>query len=98
DCRVQNRAAPLHVDFAKHAESMGAAARHCDNLTDFAAALAWAKTTDRTTVISIASDAYAWVPGDADWDVGVPEVSSRPSVQEARKQQVQIRANQRVGV
>ena len=36
------------------------------------------KTTDRTTVIAITSDAYAWVPGDADWDVGVPEI--RPVV------------------
>ena len=32
DCRVQNRSAPLHVDFAKHAESMGAAARLVEKL------------------------------------------------------------------
>ncbi len=93
DCRVVDRAAPLHVDFAKHAESMGAAARHCESLADFKSALEWAKGNDRTTVLSIASDAYAWVPGDADWDVGVPEVSSRESVRNARKQQVEIRAN-----
>jgi 3D-(3,5/4)-trihydroxycyclohexane-1,2-dione acylhydrolase (decyclizing) len=98
DCRVKDPAAPLHVDFAKHAESMGASARHCDSLADFKAALEWAKGNDRTTVLSIASDAYAWVPGDADWDVGVPEVSSRESVQNARKQQEQIRAKQRIGV
>ena len=98
DCRVQNPGAPLHVDFAKHAESMGASARHCESLADFEAALEWAKGNDRTTVLSIASDAYAWVPGDADWDVGVPEVSSRESVQNARKQQEQIRAKQRIGV
>jgi 3D-(3,5/4)-trihydroxycyclohexane-1,2-dione acylhydrolase (decyclizing) len=98
DCRVQNRGAPLHVDFAKHAESMGAAARHCESLADFEAALEWAKGNDRTTVLSIASDAYAWVPGDADWDVGVPEVSSRESVRNARRQQEQIRAKQRIGV
>jgi len=98
DCRVRNPTAPLHVDFAKHAESMGAAARHCESLADFEAALKWAKANDRTTVLSIASDAYAWVPGDADWDVGVPEISSRESVQNARKQQEQIRAKQRIGV
>jgi 3D-(3,5/4)-trihydroxycyclohexane-1,2-dione acylhydrolase (decyclizing) len=98
DCRVQNPAAPLHVDFAKHAESMGAAARHCESLADFETAFEWAKGNDRTTVLSIASDAYAWVPGDADWDVGVPEVSSREAVQNARKQQEQIRAKQRIGV
>jgi 3D-(3,5/4)-trihydroxycyclohexane-1,2-dione acylhydrolase (decyclizing) len=98
DCRVQNSTAPLHVDFVKHAESMGAAARHCESLADFEAALEWAKGNDRTTVLSIVSDAYAWVPGDADWDVGVPEVSSREAVQSARKQQEQIRAKQRIGV
>ena len=98
DCRVQNRGAPLHVDYAKHAESMGAAARHCESLAELDAALEWAKGHDRTTVLSIASDPYAWVPGDADWDVGVPEVSSRELVRSARKQQEQIRAKRRIGV
>jgi 3D-(3,5/4)-trihydroxycyclohexane-1,2-dione acylhydrolase (decyclizing) len=98
DCRVQNREAPLHVDFVKHAEAMGAAARRCESLAELEAALEWAKGNDCTTVLSIASDAYAWVPGDADWDVGVPEVSSRESVQAARKEQEQIRAKRRIGV
>ena len=98
DCRLRNPSAPLHVDFAKHAESMGAAARHCDSLGDLAAALEWAKSNDRTTVLSVATDAYAWTPGDADWDVGVPQVSSRESVRAARKQQDEIRAKQRMGV
>jgi 3D-(3,5/4)-trihydroxycyclohexane-1,2-dione acylhydrolase (decyclizing) len=98
DCRVQERANPLHVDFAKHAEAMGAAARHCESLTDLVAALAWAKATDRTTVLSIATDAWTWVPGDADWDVGVPEVSTHDAVRQARKHQEDIRAKQRIGV
>lgn len=98
DCRVVNRDAPLHVDFARHAEAMGAAARHCESLADLQAALEWAKGNDRTTVLSIASDAWTWVPGDADWDVGVPQVSTRESVQKARREQEQIRLKQRVGV
>ena len=98
DCRIQNAAQPLHVDFAAHAAAMGAATRHCDSLADFEAALAWAKGNDRTTVLSIVTDADAWVPGDADWDVGVPEISNRESVQQARAQQDAIRAKQRVGV
>lgn len=98
DCRIQNRENPLHVDFAAHAASMGAASRHCESLSDLEAALVWAKGNDRTTVISIVTDAYAWVPGDADWDVGVPEVSNRESVQKARAHQQEIRAKQRVGV
>lgn len=98
DCRIQNADNPLHVDFAAHAASMGAAARHCTSLADFQQALDWARGTERTTVISIATDAYSWVPGDADWDVGVPEVSTRESVAKARAQQEAIRAKQRIGV
>ena len=98
DCRIQNPDAPLHVDFAAHAAAMGAASRHVESLSDLAAALEWAKGNDRTTVISIVTDAYAWVPGDADWDVGVPEVSTREGVNKAREHQEQIRAKQRVGV
>ena len=98
DCRIQNTAAPLHVDFAAHAASMGAASRHVESLADFAAAMEWAKANDCTTVISIVTDAYAWVPGDADWDVGVPEISTREAVNKAREGQIEIRAKQRVGV
>ena len=77
---------------------MGAEARHVDSLADLDAALDWARTTDRTTVISIDTDAFAWVPGDADWDVGVPEVSERAEVRAAREAMEAIRARQRVGV
>ena len=95
DCKVIE---PFPVDFVKHAEAMGALARGCDSLADLAEAMKWAQGTDRTTVITIRTDAFAWVPGDADWDVGVPEISSRETVREARAKQVEIRARQRVGV
>jgi 3D-(3,5/4)-trihydroxycyclohexane-1,2-dione acylhydrolase (decyclizing) len=89
---------PFAVDFVKHAESMGALARRCGSLGDLAGGLEWARGTDRTTVISIDVDAFTWTPGDADWDVGVPAVSERESVREARAAQEKIRARQRVGV
>jgi 3D-(3,5/4)-trihydroxycyclohexane-1,2-dione acylhydrolase (decyclizing) len=95
DCRVRE---PFAVRFAEHAAAMGALTRHCDSLADLEAALDWAKTTDRTTVLSIVTDAFAWVPGDADWDVGVPEVSEREAVRAARAAHEAIRARQRVGV
>ena len=98
DCRIQNAAEPLHVDFAAHAAAMGAASRKCESLADLEAALEWAKGNDRTTVLSIVTDAYSGVPGDADWDVGVPEVSDRETVNAARAHQEEIRAKQRVGV
>ncbi len=95
DSRVKE---PFAVDFIAHAESMGALGRRVESLADLEAAMEWAKTTDRTTVISIVTDAFAWVPGDADWDVGVPEVSERTQVREARAAHEAIRTNQRIGV
>ncbi len=98
DSRVKNPTNPRHVDFAKHAEAMGAHARHCDSLTDLEAALDWAQGTDATTVLTIASDAYAWTPGGADWYVGVPEVSDRDTVNAARAGQEEFRSKQRQGI
>ena len=95
DCRV---AAPFAVDFAKHAEAMGALTRRVESLAELGQAMDWAKTTDRTTVIAIGSDPFAWTPGDAWWDVGVPEVSGRQEVRDARAAQEDGRRRQRIGV
>ena len=98
DCRIDDPDNFHCVDWAAHARAMGAEARHCESLADFEAAFEWAKTTDRTTVLSIETDAHSWTPGDADWDVGVPEVSERGKVREARAHQEEIRHKQRRGV
>jgi len=89
---------PFSVDFVKHAEAMGARARKVESLAELEQAMDWAKAQDRTAVISIASDAYTWTPGDALWDVGVPQVSSRNDVNESAKYQADVRKKQRVGV
>jgi 3D-(3,5/4)-trihydroxycyclohexane-1,2-dione acylhydrolase (decyclizing) len=95
DCRVKE---PFPVDFGKHAEAMGALTRHVESLADLGDAVEWAQTTDRTTVLTIVSDAFTWTPGDAWWDVGVPQVSERAEVNAAAKDQQEGRKNQRVGV
>jgi 3D-(3,5/4)-trihydroxycyclohexane-1,2-dione acylhydrolase (decyclizing) len=95
DCKVKE---PFSVDYAKHAESMGALVRRVEGLAELGQALDWAKTTDRTTVITIVSDAFTWTPGDALWDVGVPQVSQRSEVNAAAKYQADVRKKQRVGV
>ena len=89
---------PVVFDFAKHAEAMGALAKHCESLSDLENAMEWAQTTDRTTVISINSDAYSWTPGGADWYVGVPEINDRQSIREAREGQEAFRKKQRQGI
>ena len=95
DSRVRE---PFAVDFVRHAESMGALARKVESLADLGAAFDWAKNNDRTTVISIVTDAFDWTPGDAWWDVAVPEVSDREAVRAAYSDQAGGRAKQRVGV
>lgn len=95
DCKVK---APFSVDFVKHAEAMGAAARKVESLAELEQAIDWAKAQDRTAVISIVSDAFIWTPGDALWDVGVPQVSKRKQVNESAAYQADVRKKQRVGV
>lgn len=95
DCRVTE---PFHVDFVANAQSMGALARKVSSLDELADAVDWAKGNDRTTVICIDTHPHEWTPGDAWWDVGVPEVSQRESVNQARAEHVAGRKKQRTGI
>lgn len=95
DSRVKE---PFSVDFAKHAESMGAEARRVETLDELNDAMKWAQGNEKTTVLTIPTDAFEWTPGDADWDVGVPQISDRKEVNEARESHDVIRSKQRIGV
>ena len=86
------------MDFAKHAESMGAEARRVETLDELNDAMKWAQENEKTTVLTIPTDAFEWTPGDADWDVGVPQISDRKEVNEARDSHDVIRSKQRIGV
>lgn len=95
DCRVSTL---VEVDFAKHAEAMGALAETVDSVADLDRALERARAATRTTMIVIKVDAFAWTPGDAWWDVGVPEVSAREAVRKATAEHAQGKKKQRHGV
>lgn len=95
DCRSVQQ---VKVDFAAHARSMGAIAEKLDSIADLDAALARARGNDRTTVLVIDVDTYGWTPNDAWWEVGVPEVSTRPAVLAAGARWDEGRRNQRKGV
>jgi 3D-(3,5/4)-trihydroxycyclohexane-1,2-dione acylhydrolase (decyclizing) len=95
DSRVKE---PFSVDFAKHAEAMGAEARRVETLDELNDAMRWAQGNEKTTVLTIPTDAFEWTPGDADWDVGVPQISDRKEVNEARESHDGIRSKQRIGV
>jgi 3D-(3,5/4)-trihydroxycyclohexane-1,2-dione acylhydrolase (decyclizing) len=86
------------VDFAKHAESMGALAERVTSVAELEQAFERAKKADRTYVIEIKVSASQWTPGDAWWDVGVPQVNSRESVRKATAEHAEGKKKQRIGV
>ena len=88
----------VRVDFAAHARAMGADAVEAATLEDLANAFRAARGSGRTTVIVVRTDPNAWTPGDAWWDVGVPEVSEREEVVMAKAQHEAERKHQRTGV
>jgi 3D-(3,5/4)-trihydroxycyclohexane-1,2-dione acylhydrolase (decyclizing) len=86
------------IDFAAHAQSLGARAVKVASLEALEAALDEARRADRTSVIVIDTD-----PRDGSgvgghwWDVAVPEVSDRAEVRAARASYEAARQRQRFG-
>jgi len=95
DCKIQQF---VSVDFVQHALSMGAIAEKVRSISELEQAFTRAQLADRTTVIVIDVQAQHWSPGGAWWDIGVPEVSGRPEVREARAKIEAQRRGQRIGV
>jgi 3D-(3,5/4)-trihydroxycyclohexane-1,2-dione acylhydrolase (decyclizing) len=89
---------PTRVDFAKHAEAMGAWVEQVDSLDQLEGALGRARGADRTAMIVVRTDPHSWTGGDAWWDVGVPEVSPRDEVLVAKAEHEAARKQQRTGV
>jgi len=86
----------LPLDLAANAESLGAVAIRAATVDELRAALARARTEDRTTVIVVEVDRYEGVPGyESWWDVPVAEVSERGAVQDVRAAYETARADER---
>ncbi|MCU0801630.1 MAG: 3D-(3,5/4)-trihydroxycyclohexane-1,2-dione acylhydrolase (decyclizing) [Rhodobacteraceae bacterium] len=74
------------IDFRAHAASMGATAVKVQTIAELEHALAAAPVVRGPYVVVIDTDPYPSTPvGGTWWEVGVPEVSVRPTVQAARK-------------
>ena len=95
DCKVENLQG---VDFVQHATSMGALGEQVESIAELEAAFKRAKAADCTYVICIKTQPSQWTPGDAWWDVGVPEVSDREEVRQARSDHSEGQKRQRLGV
>jgi 3D-(3,5/4)-trihydroxycyclohexane-1,2-dione acylhydrolase (decyclizing) len=96
DARIEGELVP--VDFAAHAASMGCEARTVTTIDELRDAFTWARTTVRTTVIVIATDPHVWTEGGAWWEVGVPALSERPAIRDARAALDEAKQHQRRGV
>lgn len=84
DCITREEGAP-DLDFAAHAAAMGADSEYVCDLTELSAALARAKKSANTYVISLDTDPYATSEGGHWWDVAVAEVSNEESVNKAHE-------------
>ncbi len=86
------------IDFAMHARSMGADSESVTSIAELEAAIARARASDKTYVIALRTHPYEWMDGGSWWDVGMPEVTSRAQIAEARDRQEAARPHQRKGV
>ncbi len=86
------------IDFRANAESMGAVAVKVSSVSELETALDKMKAETRTCVVVIDTDPLIITEeGGNWWDVAVPEVSVRKSVNEARTKYEQALHSQRVG-
>ena len=89
---------PSAIDFAAHAGAMGAIAEKVSSVTELEEAMGRARKADRSYAIVIDTDPLpSTEAGGHWWDVAVPEVSVRPTVNEARKNYEAALKNQRPG-
>ena len=87
----------LTLDFAAHAKALGAESEMVTSIADLETAFQRARAADGTYVISIEVDKTVWTDGASWWEVGVPEVSDRPSVRAAAATWDEGRRHQRRG-
>jgi 3D-(3,5/4)-trihydroxycyclohexane-1,2-dione acylhydrolase (decyclizing) len=87
----------IQIDWAAHARALGCEAVSATSLAELKEAFARAREAKRTTVIAVKTAPQAWTEGGAFWEVGVPEVSTRREVVEARERLLEGKRAQRVG-
>jgi 3D-(3,5/4)-trihydroxycyclohexane-1,2-dione acylhydrolase (decyclizing) len=94
DCAAGPEGPPV-IDFAAHAASMGARAENVKTIAELEAALDRARAADRTSVVCIETDPdRTTTEGGWWWEVAVPEVSERESVNRARAQYIEAKRKQ----
>ncbi len=84
------------IDFTQNAQSLGATVFSANNIQSFTKALKKVKKLKTTSVIVVDADREAHVPGyESWWDVAIAEVSTMKPVQNARKEYVEKKKNEK---
>ena len=100
NCLFESSKAPnlSSVNFAQHAESMGAKSEQVSSISDLEDAFKRAKKSDVTYVISIKTHSYQWLEGSAYWESPTLEIPKTKENEEALKMHKEGKAKQRQGV
>jgi 3D-(3,5/4)-trihydroxycyclohexane-1,2-dione acylhydrolase (decyclizing) len=85
------------VDWVAHARALGCDAEEARSVAELEDAFVRARGSEHTTVIVVRTAPHDWTPGGAFWEVGVPEVTPRVEVSEARERIDDGKRRQRVG-
>ena len=100
NCLLNSSKAPnlVPVNFAKHAESMGAKSEEVSSISELEEAFKRAKKSDVTYLISIKTHSYEWLEGSAYWESPTLEMPSTKENEEALKLHKEGKSKQRQGV
>ena len=100
NCLFESSNAPklVGVDFAKHAESMGAKSEQVSSISELEEAFKRAKKSKVTYVISIKTHSYQWLEGSAYWESPTLEIPSTKENEQALKLHKEGKSKQRQGV
>ena len=100
NCLFNSSKAPnlVPVNFAKHAESMGAKSEEVSSISELEEAFKRAKKSDVTYLISIKTHSYQWLEGSAYWESPTLEMPSTKENEEALKLHKEGKSKQRQGV
>ena len=86
------------IDFAKHAQSMGATGENVNSINELEEAFLRAKKSKSTYVISIKTDGYQWLEGSAFWESPTLQKPNTKQNKQALKEHLEGKSKQRQGV
>ena len=88
----------VNINFAKHAESMGAKSEEVNTIGELEEAFKRAKKSKITYVISIKTHSYQWLEGSAYWESPTLEIPKTKENRQALKLHKEGKSKQRQGV